>query len=103
MQPPDEAYALGSIFKACLPGIVALGVAAPEEIGIDTLQRRLDDERRKSRGIHLGAAMFGAWAHVRRLIRSADTGRLDVSWRVTSIFADSCHPWRRATLRPLLT
>nr|WP_314565303.1 hypothetical protein [uncultured Pseudomonas sp.] len=75
VQPPDKAYALGSIFKACLPGIVALGVEAPEEVGIDTLQRHLDDERLKSRGIHVGAAMFGAWAHVRRLIPSADTGR----------------------------
>lgn len=62
VQTPDTPYNLGNIVKACLPRIVALGVATPEEIGIETLQQRLDDERNKSKGIYIGDVIFGAWA-----------------------------------------
>ncbi|WP_312267774.1 methyltransferase domain-containing protein [Pseudescherichia sp.] len=62
VQTPDTPYSLGNIVKACLPRIVALGVATPEEIGIETLQQRLDDERKKSKGIYIGDVIFGAWA-----------------------------------------
>jgi hypothetical protein len=46
-----------------LPRIIALGVATPDEIGIETLQQRLDDERVQSNGIYIGDVMFGAWAN----------------------------------------
>lgn len=62
VQTPDTPYNLGNIVKACLPRIVALGVATTEEIGIETLQQRLDDERKKSKGIYIGDVIFGAWA-----------------------------------------
>jgi len=59
---PDTPYNLGNIVKACLPRIVELGVATPEEIDIGTLQQRLDDERNKLKGIYIGDVIFGAWA-----------------------------------------
>lgn len=62
VQTPDSPYSLGHIVRACLPRIIALGVATPDEIGIETLQQRLDDERVQSEGIYIGDVMFGAWA-----------------------------------------
>jgi SAM-dependent methyltransferase len=62
VQTPDKAYGLGYIIRACLPRIVALGVATAEEVDIDTLQQRLDEERTQSEGIYIGDVMFGAWA-----------------------------------------
>ena len=62
IQTPDAPYNLGYIVKACLPRIIALGVATPEEIGIETLQQRLDDERNQSKSIYIGDVIFGAWA-----------------------------------------
>jgi hypothetical protein len=38
------------------------GVATAEEVDIETLQQRLDEERTQSAGIYIGDVMFGAWA-----------------------------------------
>lgn len=62
VQTPDSAYALGYIVRACLPRIVALGVATADEVDTETLQQRLDDERTQSESIYIGDFMFGAWA-----------------------------------------
>jgi hypothetical protein len=62
VQTPASPYSLGHIVRACLPRIIALGVATPEEVGIETLQQRLDEERMQSDGIYIGDVMFGAWA-----------------------------------------
>ncbi len=62
VQTPDKAYALGYIIRACLPRIITLGVATADEVDIDTLQQRLDEERTQSEGIYIGDVMFGAWA-----------------------------------------
>jgi SAM-dependent methyltransferase len=61
VQTPDAPYGLGGIVRACLPRILALGVATEGEVDIDTLQQRLDDERTGSAGIYIGDMMFGAW------------------------------------------
>ncbi|MGF6508549.1 methyltransferase domain-containing protein [Paraburkholderia sp. 32] len=63
LQTPDRPYGLGHIVRACLPRIVAHGVATADEIGIETLQGRLDAERVESSGIYVGDMAFGAWAH----------------------------------------
>jgi SAM-dependent methyltransferase len=63
LQTPDRPYGLGHIVRACLPRIVAHGVATADEIGIETLQGRLDAERVASSGIYVGDMAFGAWAH----------------------------------------
>lgn len=62
VQTPDAPYNLGYIVKACLSRIIALGVATPEEIDIETLHQRLDDERNASKSIYIGDVIFGAWA-----------------------------------------
>lgn len=62
VQTPDKPYSLGAIVRACLPRIMALGVASAEEVEIETLQERLDQERSASSGIYIGDVMFGSWA-----------------------------------------
>ena len=62
VQTPDKPYSLGAIVGACLPRITALGVASAEEVEIETLQERLDQERSASSGIYVGDVMFGSWA-----------------------------------------
>lgn len=62
VQTPDTPYSLGGIVRACLPRIIALGVASAEEVEIETLQERLDQERSASSGIYVGDVMFGSWA-----------------------------------------
>jgi ubiquinone/menaquinone biosynthesis C-methylase UbiE len=62
LQTPDRPYGLGHIVRACLPRIVAHGVATADEIDIETLQARLDTERAGSTGIYVGDMAFGAWA-----------------------------------------
>lgn len=62
VQTPCKAYALGYIVRACLPRIIALGVATEAQVGIETLQQRLDEERMQSESIYIGDVAFGAWA-----------------------------------------
>ncbi|HEX8587777.1 methyltransferase domain-containing protein [Pseudomonas sp.] len=62
VQTPAQPYALGYIVRACLPRIITLGVATANEVDIDSLQHRLDEERAQSEGIYIGDVMFGAWA-----------------------------------------
>lgn len=62
VQTPDTPYGLGSIVRACLLRIIALGVASAEEVDIETLQERLDKERSGSSGIYIGDVMFASWA-----------------------------------------
>lgn len=62
VQTPDAPYSLGAIVRACLPRIIALGVASAEEVEIETLQARLDQERSGSSGVYVGDVMFGSWA-----------------------------------------
>ena len=62
VQTPDMPYALGNIVRACLPRIIGHGVATADEVGIDTLQDRLNTERTATDGVYIGDMMFGAWA-----------------------------------------
>lgn len=62
LQTPNNAYGLGGIVRVCLPRIVGLGVATLEEIGIETLQDRLDAERKASSAIYVGDMVFGVLA-----------------------------------------
>jgi cyclopropane fatty-acyl-phospholipid synthase-like methyltransferase len=62
VQTPDTPYSLGAIVRACLPRIIALGVASAEEVEIETLQERLDQERAASSSVYVGDVMFGSWA-----------------------------------------
>ncbi|WMW08328.1 class I SAM-dependent methyltransferase [Pseudomonas entomophila] len=59
VQAPGQPYALGDIVRACLPRIVALGVATARQVGIETLQARLDAERQATAAIYIGDVAFG--------------------------------------------
>lgn len=65
VQTPDSAYPLADIVRACLPRIIAHGVATARQVGIDTLHARLEAERLQSRGIYLGDMAFGICARKR--------------------------------------
>ena len=62
VQTPSVPYALGTIVRACLPRIIGHGIATAADVGIDTLQDRLDVERATTDGVYVGDMMFGAWA-----------------------------------------
>lgn len=62
VQTSEAPHAVGAIIRAMLPRIVEHGVATKDEIGIDTLQERLDEERMNTHTTYVGDMMFGAWA-----------------------------------------
>ncbi|MFI4974899.1 MAG: methyltransferase domain-containing protein [Caulobacterales bacterium] len=62
VQTPNAPHAVATIIRAMLPRIVSHGVATENEIDIDTLDRRLGEERTGTDAIYVGDVMFGAWA-----------------------------------------
>ena len=62
VQTPTASHRTGAIVRAMLPRIVQQGVATAEEIDVDTLDRRLADERREADATYVGELVFGAWA-----------------------------------------
>lgn len=62
LQTPGQPYALGEIVRACLPRILAHGVATARQVGIETLQARLDAERQASAQVYMGDLAFGVVA-----------------------------------------
>ncbi|MDH0301529.1 MULTISPECIES: class I SAM-dependent methyltransferase [unclassified Pseudomonas] len=62
VQTPDNDTGLATIIRGCLPRIVALGVATARQVGIETLQARLEAEREQSRGIYIGDVAFACQA-----------------------------------------
>ena len=62
VQTPGDRYELGGIIRAVLPRIVRHGIASEAAMDIDTLDRRLDEERTATRATYVGDMMFGAWA-----------------------------------------
>jgi SAM-dependent methyltransferase len=55
-------YPLHFIVRAMLPRIIKQGVASAEEIGIDTLEKRLDAERSRD-AVYVSDFAFGVWGH----------------------------------------
>jgi SAM-dependent methyltransferase len=62
VQTPTMSHHTGAIVRAMLPRIVRHGVATAEEIEVDTLDRRLAEERRTADATYVGELVFGAWA-----------------------------------------
>jgi SAM-dependent methyltransferase len=59
---PGAPYDLFSMVRAVLPRMVAQGVVTAAEVGIDTLEQRLREERDRCPGTYLPEMVFGAWA-----------------------------------------
>ncbi|MBN9685022.1 class I SAM-dependent methyltransferase [Corallococcus sp. NCSPR001] len=62
LQTPKVHHAVGPMLRAMLPRIVRHGVATEEEMGIDTIDARLIEERTKENTTYMGEMVFGAWA-----------------------------------------
>ncbi|WP_375759199.1 class I SAM-dependent methyltransferase [Corallococcus exercitus] len=62
LQTPKVHHAVGPILRAMLPRIVRHGIATEEEMGIDTIDARLLEERTKANTTYMGEMVFGAWA-----------------------------------------
>ncbi|MDR2308411.1 MAG: methyltransferase domain-containing protein [Paucimonas sp.] len=62
VQTPDNDTGLAGIVRACLPRIIALGIATARQVDVDTLPARLEAERRQAQGIFIGDMVFGCVA-----------------------------------------
>ena len=62
VQTPDAPFPIVPIVKAMLPRIIKTGVAAEDEIDINTLEDRLAEERDKSKATYIREMVFYAWA-----------------------------------------
>lgn len=62
VQTPNAPHDVGTIVRAMLPRIVEHGVATEAEVDIDTLDRRLVEERERANTTYIGDMVFGAWA-----------------------------------------
>ncbi|HUK92785.1 MAG TPA: methyltransferase domain-containing protein [Methanomicrobiales archaeon] len=62
IQTPDTHYPTVSIVRAMLPRIIQKGVATEDEIGLDTLEQRLTDERVKAGSTYVSDMVFTVWA-----------------------------------------
>lgn len=62
IQTPSEPYHVAAIVKAILPRIIKSKAATEKDIDIDTLEKRLSEERKKSNAIYIGDVKFGIWA-----------------------------------------
>jgi len=58
----QQSHHIGAIVRVMLARIVAAGVASAEEIALDTLEERLEAERRQANGTCIWEMVFGAWA-----------------------------------------
>ena len=62
LTPTIMRYPTVEVVRAVLPRIVQQGVATEQEIDVDTLDRRLADERVKADTTSIWELVFGAWA-----------------------------------------
>jgi hypothetical protein len=62
VQTPTQHHDVADIIRAILPRILEQGVATAAEIDVDTLERRLVEERERARATFIGDMLFGAWA-----------------------------------------
>jgi precorrin-6B methylase 2 len=65
VQTPNTPDNIFAIARAMLPRIVEHRVASEDEIDIDTLESRLETERKITNTIFVRDMMFGAWAVLR--------------------------------------
>ena len=60
----SPAFGWSNIITAVVPLLESLGIATAEEIGIDTLTDRLNDEIDAIDGMVMGPPMYGAWCRL---------------------------------------
>ena len=62
IQTPRTHYPSVAIIRAMLPRIIRNGVATEEEIGLDTLDQRLSEERIQAGSTYVSDMVFTVWA-----------------------------------------
>jgi SAM-dependent methyltransferase len=62
VQTPTHHHPVAPILRVLLPAIVARGIASAEQVGIETLDERLLEERRKANVSYVDEMIVGAWA-----------------------------------------
>lgn len=62
IQTPDTHYPTVAIVSAMLPRIIQKGIVTEEEIGLDTLEQRLSEEKVKTGSTYVSDMVFTAWA-----------------------------------------
>ncbi len=62
VQVAGRRHHTATIVRAVLPRIVAHGVASEEELDVETLDARLDEELRRTGSAYVGDMVFCAWA-----------------------------------------
>jgi SAM-dependent methyltransferase len=58
---PSGPRLIAGVTRSLLPAITAAGIATTEEIGIDTLERRIAEEMRSTGAVFLPPTVVGAW------------------------------------------
>jgi ubiquinone/menaquinone biosynthesis C-methylase UbiE len=62
IQTAETHYPTVAIIRAMHPRIIQTGVATEEEIGLETLEQRLLDERAKAGSVYVSDMVFTVWA-----------------------------------------
>jgi SAM-dependent methyltransferase len=65
VQTPSTRYPTAPLVRVLLPQMIEYGIATEQEVDVETLERRLVEERQKAGTSYVGHLVFGAWAHRR--------------------------------------
>lgn len=61
---PQTRYPTVPLVRVLLPKMVAYGIASEQEVGIETLEARLEAERDAADTVYVGGVVFGGWGFV---------------------------------------
>lgn len=59
VQTPEQPYALGRLIRVVLPRLLGKGITTAEDVDVETLEARLDEERARTNTTILADMMFG--------------------------------------------
>lgn len=62
VQSPATRSEIGPVLRYLIPRLERQGVATAAELDVDTIDERLDEERRQANATYVGEVMFGGWA-----------------------------------------
>ena len=62
VQTPATRSEIGPVLRYLIPRLERQGVATAAELDVDTIDERLDEERRQANATYVGEVMFGGWA-----------------------------------------
>ena len=63
VQTPSTRYPTVPLIRVLLPRMIEYEIATEADVDVETLERRLVEERQKAGTSYIGQVVFGAWAH----------------------------------------